>query len=229
MKREYDVKRSKLEEALIRNRRDLLRINLQIDKIIRGPGETRDQFIQLMMENDDIVQTLRLMEGGVYDDSKLEEFGFVPYHFSPISRIHGLNFWTIDVPDRKCGILLIPKEVCHWCNCQRHQVRHSIMILEAKLHPWGLGSSSCWRTVRTNHFAAPGTYLFATRKKEYQRNYVPWISEKTLVWQDGFWKDRLGGGMQPWRWGIPQLHVLSTSGVSRIVDCFKDPSFGGGL
>jgi len=55
MKREYDVKRSKLEEALIRNRRDLLRINLQIDKIIRGPGETRDQFIQLMMENDDIV------------------------------------------------------------------------------------------------------------------------------------------------------------------------------
>ena len=139
MKREYDVKRSKLEEALIRNRRDLLRINLQIDKIIRGPGETRDQFIQLMMENDDIVQTLRLMEGGVYDDSKLEEFGFVPYHFSPISRIHGLNFWTIDVPDRGCGILLIPKEVCHWCNCQRHQVRHSIMILEAKLHPWGFG------------------------------------------------------------------------------------------
>ena len=113
MKKEYDAKRSRLEEALIRNRHDLLKINLQINQIIEGPGEQRDQFIQLMLENDDIVQDLRLMKGGAYDDRKLDEFGFVPYHFSPISRIHGLNFWTIDIPDKGCGILLIPKEVYH--------------------------------------------------------------------------------------------------------------------
>ena len=98
MKKEYDAKRSRLEEALIRNRHDLLKINLQINQIIEGPGEQRDQFIQLMLENDDIVQDLRLMKGGAYDDRKL------PYNFSPISRIHGLNFWTIDIPDKGCGI-----------------------------------------------------------------------------------------------------------------------------
>ena len=85
MKKEYDAKRSRLEEALIRNRHDLLKINLQINQIIEGPGEQRDQFIQLMLENDDIVQDLRLMKGGAYDDRKLEEFGFVPYNSSPIS------------------------------------------------------------------------------------------------------------------------------------------------
>ena len=63
MKKEYDAKRSRLEEALIRNRHDLLKINLQINQIIEGPGEQRDQFIQLMLENDDIVQDLRLMKG----------------------------------------------------------------------------------------------------------------------------------------------------------------------
>ena len=73
-KRVYNLKRSKLEEALIRNRRDLLRINMQFNKIMEGQSEQRDQFIQLMLENDDIVQDLRLMKNGNYDDAKLEEF-----------------------------------------------------------------------------------------------------------------------------------------------------------
>ena len=41
---------------------------------MQGPSEQRDRFIQLMLDNDDIIQDLRLMKNGNYDDAKLEEF-----------------------------------------------------------------------------------------------------------------------------------------------------------
>merc|ERR1711888_503483 len=103
-KRVYNSKRTKLEEALVRNRRDLLKINMQFNKIVQGPSEQRDQFIRLMLDNDDIIQDLRLMKNASYDDSKLEQFPeFVQYRLSPMKKIKGLNFWTIDVIDRRVG------------------------------------------------------------------------------------------------------------------------------
>ena len=134
-KRVYNSRRTKLENKLVRNRRDLLRINMQFNKIIQGPSEERDQFIQLMEENDDIIQDLMLTKNGSYDDSKLDQYDFTQYRFSPIKKISGLNFCTIDIPNKGIGILLIPREVVHHCYCIKHNMRHSILVLEARLHP----------------------------------------------------------------------------------------------
>jgi len=197
-KRVYNSKRTKLEEALVRNRRDLLKINMQFNKIVQGPSEQRDQFIRLMLDNDDIVQDLRLMKNASYDDSKLEQFPeFVQYRLSPMKKIKGLNFWTIDVIDRKVGILLIPRQVIHYCYCQVHQMRHSILLLEAILHPWGFGIQAMLEDCEDEPFRKT-RYLPVCDSRErieeklhamnlMEESYMQgWVLEGSLKWKYAF-------------------------------------------
>ena len=60
-KKLFAAKRSRLEEALLLNRQMLLQNNMKFKEIMEGPGEERDRFIELMLENDDICQELRMI------------------------------------------------------------------------------------------------------------------------------------------------------------------------
>ena len=135
-KKLFAAKRSRLEEALLLNRQMLLQNNMKFKEIMEGPGEERDRFIELMLENDDICQELRMIKNHQYNEEELEKVGFVQYRYSPIREIRGNNFWSIDIPHLPIGILLIPRKVSHWCYCHRHETRHTVLLLEAILHPW---------------------------------------------------------------------------------------------
>ena len=163
------------------------------------------------------------MKDGRYDDAKLEEFGFVQYRFSPIRKIAGLNFWTIDIPDRGVGILLIPREVVHYCYCQEHQMRHSILLLEAILHPWGFGIQAMLEDCEDEPFRKT-RYLPVCDSRERieeklhamdlrEESYMQgWILEGSLKWKYAFEHMR-----HP---RTPCMEHLKWTSV---------PSFGGGL